>query len=250
MVGSTALIAALKRRLKAHGMTYRDVAPLLGLSEASVKRLFSRGDFTLARIERICAALEISLGDLVREAEEAHAALRSLTPEQERELISSPDLLMVAVLVVQGWTFEQILACYELTEHELIRALAHLDRLRLIDLLPGNRIRRLVAPNFTWVAGGPIERFLAEKVRARFLRGRFAGPGESMRFVHGMLSARSLAILQRRIEQLAREFDDLQRADQHLGLDERQGSSLLLALRPWDFFADRRRRSPEKRGGD
>lgn len=243
MAGAVSLIAALKKRLKACGMTYRDVAPVLGLSEASVKRLFSTGNFTLERIERVCGALDISLGDLVRDAEAAAPGLRSLAAGQERELVSDPKLMMVAVLAVEGWSFGQILANYSFTKPELVRALARLDRLRLIELLPGNRIKRLAAANFRWIENGPIERFFSHKVKGAFLHSRFDGPAESLRFVYGMLSQRSLAVVQRRLEQVAHEFDELHREDQRMALEERRGCSLLLAMRPWDFFADYRRSS-------
>lgn len=45
------LVSTLKRTLKAHGKTYSQVAAHLGLSEASIKRLFSRGNFSLQRLE-------------------------------------------------------------------------------------------------------------------------------------------------------------------------------------------------------
>ena len=41
------LIETLKRELKAQGKTYVDVANVLDLSEASVKRLFADKNFTL-----------------------------------------------------------------------------------------------------------------------------------------------------------------------------------------------------------
>ena len=48
---ASTLVDALKRLLKAHDVTYARVAAGLGLSEASVKRMFSRRDFTLQRLE-------------------------------------------------------------------------------------------------------------------------------------------------------------------------------------------------------
>ena len=44
------LIDTLKRLLKAQGMTYRDVARELDVSETSVKRLFASGRFRLERV--------------------------------------------------------------------------------------------------------------------------------------------------------------------------------------------------------
>ncbi len=44
------LCATIKRELKARGMTYRDAANALGISEPSVKRLISSGRFAIERL--------------------------------------------------------------------------------------------------------------------------------------------------------------------------------------------------------
>jgi predicted XRE-type DNA-binding protein len=48
------LLVTLKRQIKARGLTYRDVAAALKLSEPSVKRLFSTGNLSLERLVDIC----------------------------------------------------------------------------------------------------------------------------------------------------------------------------------------------------
>ena len=60
------LISTLKRVLKTRGVTYADLAGRIALSEASVKRLFSQGTFTLERLEEVCAALEIDVFELAK----------------------------------------------------------------------------------------------------------------------------------------------------------------------------------------
>jgi transcriptional regulator with XRE-family HTH domain len=54
MAQSTALVDVLKRELRARGVTYAQVARKLRLSEASIKRMFSKRDFTLKRLDEIC----------------------------------------------------------------------------------------------------------------------------------------------------------------------------------------------------
>ncbi len=61
MTQAAALIEALKRTLKARKMTYGQVAKGLRMSEASVKRMFSRTHFTLERLDRICELASTSL---------------------------------------------------------------------------------------------------------------------------------------------------------------------------------------------
>ncbi len=247
MTNTEALIRALKVALKGHGITYREVARGLGLSEASIKRLFSGRNFTLERLESVCLMMDMSIGDLVRMADADRLDLSELTQAQEQELVSEQRLLMVAALVVEGWDFEDILSFYELGEPELIGYLARLDRLRLIELQPKNRIKRLIAPNFAWRRHGPIARYFTENVKGAFLQSRFDRPDEGLLFVYGLLSDRSNALIQRRLEQLAREFNDLHREDLHLPLSERQGNSMILAIRPWDFFSKLRRAGTQRR---
>jgi len=56
-----ALFINLKNELKAKGLTYKDVADELDLTEASVKRLFSTEDISLRRLDSICELLRIDL---------------------------------------------------------------------------------------------------------------------------------------------------------------------------------------------
>ena len=52
---TVALVDALKRALKSRGITYSALAARLGLSEAGVKRMFSKHDFTLQRMDDVCS---------------------------------------------------------------------------------------------------------------------------------------------------------------------------------------------------
>jgi DNA-binding Xre family transcriptional regulator len=237
MSNTTSLVGALKRELKSHGMTYREVAGVLGLSEASVKRLFSERDFTLQRLERICRMMDMTIGDLVNLADRDNPYVSELSEDQESELVSDIGLLLVAILVVNRWTFGDVLARYRMSEPELIRYLARLDRLRLIQLLPKNRIKLLIAPNFAWRKNGPIQQYFTNHVKNEFLQSRFDGPGEALMFLFGMLSQRSNAVIQKRLEQVAREFNELNQEDMSLPLESRFGSSVILAIRPWELSA-------------
>ena len=62
----TALLQTLKRELKARGITYADVAGELGLSESSVKRLFSESKLSLDRLEALCQIVGLDISDLVQ----------------------------------------------------------------------------------------------------------------------------------------------------------------------------------------
>ena len=64
-VETTRIVRELKRLLKARGVTYADLGRRIGLSEASVKRIFSRRTMTLGRLERICGAIDATVFEVV-----------------------------------------------------------------------------------------------------------------------------------------------------------------------------------------
>ena len=238
------LVDALKRMLKGRGITYAGVALGLGLSEASVKRMFSRRDFTLQRLEEVCRIASIEFGELAQEVTGEEAGMMHLTVEQEEEIVSDPKLMLVAFCAVGHWTLQQIVDTYDISRTECIRYLARLDRRKIIELLPGNRIRPLISRTFSWLPDGPIQRYFRSRVESEYLSSRFDRPGELFLFVSGMLSRGSTAELIARMRRVAGDFGDLHGADRSLPMAERHGTSLLLAIRPWEpraFRAIRRR---------
>lgn len=237
------LVNALKRKLKQQGITYAVVASQLGLSTTSVKRLFSEKSFSLKRLEQICALIDLDLSDLLEITRDEDRYLSLLTEAQERALVNDEKLLLVAFLLFSHWSFEEILKNYDISKTEGIRLLARLDRLKIIDLLPNNRVKMHLARNFIWRKDGPIQRFFEAHVQDRFFESSFSGPGELRLVMNGMLSSGSNQVLQQRIKRLAAEFESMMEEDRKLDTRQRRGTSMLLAIRPWelDVFAQFRR---------
>ena len=240
------LVDALKRLLKGQGITYAQIAEGLGLSEASVKRMFSRRDFTLHRLEEICRLAHIELDELARSVSDQRGGIAHLTVEQERELVSDPKLMLVALCAVGNWTFEQIVETYALPRAECVRYLARLDRQRIVELKPGNRIRPLISRTFSWLPDGPIQRYFRARVEAEYLGGKFDREGELFLFISGMLSQQSSTELIGRLREVARQFAVLHREDVAVPLAERHGTSLLLAMRAWEPRAFRELRRDDR----
>lgn len=243
------LLDTLKRELKGQGLTYADLAERVGLSESSIKRMFSSSRLSLERLEALCHAAGMEISDLVARMGADRKRVALLSEEQEREIADNPRLLLVAISVLNLWTFEEILATYELSEHEVIQLLARLDRLDIIELLPLNRFKLVVASDFRWRTNGPIQRFFRKEVQPAFMKSTFSKPGEKLLFRSGMLSRGSNASFQKKMDRLVAEFSELHEEDIGLPLQERFGSSLLIALRPWefDYFRELRRNPDEKK---
>ena len=84
MTTSARIIDTLKRQLKLRGMTYKALAEHLELSESAVKHMFSTGNFSLRRLDDVCAILELDIGDLVDISESQEQKIEQLSDDNER----------------------------------------------------------------------------------------------------------------------------------------------------------------------
>lgn len=230
-------VEALKKSVRSRGLTYAELGRRLRLSEASVKRMFSRGTFTLARIEEVLAALELDLYEVARMSRGANGAPAQLTHEQELALAKDERLLAVFWLVVNGWSFEEILQGFAIARPELTLAFARLEKLKLIAWGPRERARLLVARDFAWRPGGPAKKAYARRAMGEFLQARFDAPLECLRFESREVSPESAATLRRKLERLVAEFNECAEADSALPAGRRVAVALLAACRPWEFSA-------------
>ncbi|NVJ60623.1 MAG: helix-turn-helix domain-containing protein [Gammaproteobacteria bacterium] len=225
----------LKHQLKAKDITYALVANELDLSEASVKRLFAQRNFTLERLERIAAIINYSLEQLFSEAYRFEPKIEQLTEEYEKELVKQPDLLLITYLVLNHWSFSEILNYYKFDEHQIIQYLAKLDRMKIIELQPNNKIRLLTSRDFHWLEGGPIEQYVLRNVKDAFLSGRFIRPEESLGFVSGFVTEVGMLKIKRKLNQVAKDIHQIIDEEAHISIDKRNGFSALLASRHWEF---------------
>ncbi len=241
------LVQAVKNELKSARMTYADLARGLGMAESSVKRMLAKGDMPLSRVDAICRALKIDFAELARRVADAQPLLRELTQEQEKAVVRDKKLLLVAINVLSQWTLEQIVAAYRITEAECIACLVQLDRIGIIELRPLNRYRLKLAKTFRWRPHGPVMDFFRENVVLDYYRGGFDGPAEGLLLVHGSISRALAPSFLERLQRVAQDFAQQHQTDQKLSPNDREGYTLLLGMRNWEFEAfTRLRRSDAK----
>jgi len=210
MSGSAALLRAIKSALRLRGLTYRDLAKLLDVSEPTVKRDLTKGRFSLKRLDEICTALGLTLADLLQPPEDQELVTQ-LSEAQELALVSQPRYFVVTYLLVNDW--------------------------------------KLTARNFAWRKDGPVHSFFVTRFVPEFFHSAFDGVGDAFRFVGGTLSPGSLSRFKASLERLAIEFEEFARGDARLPLTERDGCSAILAVRAWEFseFTRLRRVGIQKR---
>ncbi|MET3131824.1 DNA-binding Xre family transcriptional regulator [Oxalobacteraceae bacterium GrIS 1.11] len=245
------LLQVLRGELRAAGITYKLLAERIGMSESSVKRMFGQHDMSLSRLAQICKAGGIALEDVLRAAADVTPHADTLTLPQETSLVAHPRLLLVAICCLGHWTLEQVVETYQLSETECISCLAELDRLGLIELKPLNRYRMRVSNAFHWLADGPVQQYFRSHVVADYFSGHFDGPGETLVCNPARLSLASAQEMLLKIRQLTGELARLQQNDRRLAPAERDGFTLLLGFRSWEFGAFtalRRAKAPHQIG--
>jgi DNA-binding Xre family transcriptional regulator len=231
------LVTALKKELKTAQMTYADLAQQLGMAESSVKRMLAKGDMPLSRIDAICRALALDFADLARRVAESQPLLKELTQEQEKAVVADKRLLLMAICVLSQWTLEQVTGTYRLSEAEGIKYLAQLDRIGIIELRPLNRYRLKLAKTFRWRPHGPVMNFFRDNVVLDYYSGGFDGPAEGLLLVHGSISRALAPSFLERLQRVAQDFAQQHQTDQKLSPDDREGYTLLLGMRNWEFEA-------------
>lgn len=231
------LIDWIKAELKKQGKTYADVAQALQLSEANVKRMFSVKRLSLDRLAELASCLGLTIAEVAQEASVGSTRVRGLSVLQERDLIADPKLLLVAVCSLNHWTKQEICETYALTPVEVIQRLARLDRLGIIDLLPGDRIRLKTARDFDWLPNGPIHKYFRKFGLHSFLDSAFAGGNEAFHFSHGMLTDAALDKFKLEMRRLKERFAELHQESLISPLHKRRGAGFLLASREWELEA-------------
>ena len=231
------LIETLKKVIKSRGLTYKDLAKSLKLSEANLKRAFSKQTFTLQRLEAICRILEIDFYELAKQAKgNIQDVLDCLTLEQEKALAEDSALFTVFYLVLSGMSVRQIENNYEF-QGKIQQLLLKLDRLKLIELHPQGRIKLLIATNVRWLPHGPLNEKYESVIKQEFLSAPFNGKNEKLRFISGVFSENTLKLMTLKVERLLGEFLELSETEARNSTNSQKGTRqwLLLAYRPWFF---------------
>lgn len=231
------LVIALKKELKAAQMTYADLARALGMAESSVKRMLAKGDMPLSRIDAICRALKLDFAELARRVADTQPLLAELTEAQEKAVVADKKLLLTAICVLSQWTLEQMTDSYRLSEAECIKYLAQLDRIGIIELKPLNRYRLKLAKTFRWRPHGPVMNYFREHALLDYFAGGFDGSGEGLMLVHGSVSRTLAPLFLERLQRVAQDFAQQHQTDQKLAEKDREGYTLVLAMRSWEFEA-------------
>ena len=237
MTQINSIFSTLKSALKAHGITYADLAKRINLSEATIKRIFAEENLSITRLEQISQVMNMEISDIISLMKERQFRLKQLTEEQELEIARDPLLILVGVCVLNRWELEDITSKYNISENQCVQKLARLDRLKIIELLPKNRIKLLVSPNFQWRKNGPMQNVFRETIGREFFKTNFVKENEMLVVLNGTFSRNSSLEFQKKINKLAQEFENINLDDTGVPMKQKSGVTAVLAIRNWQFGA-------------
>ncbi len=228
------LWTALKGALRAKGVSYKDLAESLSLSEASIKRIFSTGSFSLDRFLEICEVSGITPQSLFSLMSEKSAKVYEYSEIQEQFFVENPNHLSFFDLLLKGNSPKSIAKKHELTITQVQKFLRDLEKIDLVDWLAGDRAKLKVSRNVRWRKGGPLKQKLLPKAREEFLRSSFEDIHAESKFMLIDLSERNQKKLKVRFHELIEDLSKDSSIDQ-LAKSKRETIGIFLAYRPWNF---------------
>ncbi len=230
------IIKSLKKILKAKGFTYKDLADKMEISEASVKRLFSKQTVSLKRLEEICDILHFDFYELAVMAKmNRKGDFKTLSIEQEYVLADNHKLMVFLYFITHGWSLSYIIDEYDISELEATRMFLELDRLGIIELHSDNKFRLLISKNVLWHKKGPIWNKYLEMVTDDFMNHEFDRSNERLLFDTGQFTNKSLDIIQKKLDDFLLTFSELASEDSLLPIKNRNSTGIFIAFRPWVF---------------
>jgi len=230
---SETLVKALKRELRMRGLTYRELAGRIGLSEATVKRMFSQHSIDLRRLDAILEAVGAEPHAMLATLGEPDHLLDKMTWDQEAEIVGDPRLFTVAVCTLSLLSYEQIISIYRIGQAECVRHLLRLEKIGFLELHPNNRYRLRVSRTFRWLPDGPIIRYFRSEA-TDFLAHGFDGPGETVGVLNVRISNEARLSLKARLMALLDEYSEQHVANTRLPLAKRHPMSILVGVRSWE----------------
>lgn len=232
----------LKRLLKEKGVTYRQLARDLKISESSVKKLFISKDCSYSRLNKICAIIGVELADVLKAAMENPLKTFRFTEKQERFLVENPKCFHVYVkLVFEEWSAGDLKEKFALSDASLFKYLRSLDQHNLIQLMPNGEVR---CPDMTMVLledAGPIVDKIKNDWSKDLLRkviGNSRTPNYHLSIRYFQLRPDTLSEFIKAVEELELEFGRRSVREFRLHKADTVPVSMMAALAPRSFVEE------------
>ncbi|OQW50847.1 MAG: hypothetical protein A4S09_11005 [Proteobacteria bacterium SG_bin7] len=155
----------VKQKMKSQGLTYRELAGRLQMSESGVKKIFAAKDISVLRLNSICQAIGIRFSDLIHSIESRDVVEVSFTQEQENFFVKNMEYFYFYwKLVYERKAVEEIAEEFSLSLKTINGYLKKLNSLGLVRFTSTGVLRIPPVQSVYWVGKGP----LVEKIYQNF----------------------------------------------------------------------------------
>lgn len=225
----------LRRELRLQGWTGKRLAAHFGVGEATAKRWLAGKGLSFERFDALISLCGLTLTELAREVEQHQTPLaQELTLAQERALSGDEFLSFLFIVILGGYDWREIARDFAVPERQIEAALLRLERLALVDRLPGGRVRPLIDRAIVW-RKSPMRTQFELRMKPQFMAMDFSADDAVYASDVIKLSARGAASLAELIEKHRREIQALAEHDRETSLLPGRWHATLCAVRPLDM---------------
>jgi hypothetical protein len=155
-----------------------------------------------------------------------------VTLAQEAALIESPLLSFLFFSIMNGWPPSDLHQDFGISTKKIEIMLDRLERLALIDRLPGGRFRSRVDRATMW--RGPMRRHFEQYTKPMFVEMDFSDPQALYAAETAKLSPAGVTRLQELMEQFRRDVQELTEDDRRHSLLPKRWHAILVVARAFD----------------
>lgn len=185
--------------LRVVGWTQAALATELGVGSATIKRWLHGRGLTVQMLGRLCALAHTSLAELADDSRTKAQERDDLTLAQEEALTRDANLSTIFFLIVNGWPPSEAVEGFRIPADVVERHVERLERLALVDRLPGGRVRAKLRPDHTWQRA-PMRRHFEQHMKPMFFSIDYGHPETIFGAETLKLSPVGVAMLRERIE--------------------------------------------------
>lgn len=150
------LFSVLKDILKSKKISYKELSKSISFSESTLKNMFHDNNVSIERMIEICNAIDISFPDLVNLANNSIGNDFSFTFEQEKFFAQNPHYYyFFREIFFEKKSLEVVKEQFKLTDKSIMKYIMELEKIKLLEVHPNNRLKFLVYGKLIWSNDGP-----------------------------------------------------------------------------------------------
>ncbi len=153
----SAIMAHLHKVMKKQKISFSRLSTVIGKPESTLKKWFGAEDGALSRIQLVCSALGITLGEILQRIDQEQLKTIVMGAKQQAHFLQDMRSFEIYwLLVYERFSLPEVRDALKLSESDLRRHLLKLDRLKLIEF---NIKEKTIVPKVIpvrWACQGPF----------------------------------------------------------------------------------------------